>query len=149
MATVHLLLWTIMCICTSVNGYKVLMFPVNMRSHLIVSGRFAEALIQNGHEAHLLVPTNKKASPDLDPRVKTLSFNVAQDIPWISSQEAFEIEWDMVYLAQTNFLEWARIGIGRLGYVFTKLNQDCEQLLASSYMIEKLSRENYDLIVLD
>ena len=125
------------------------MFPINMRSHLIVSGRFADALVQNGHEAHLLVPSNNHAANDLDPKVKVLSYPVVDDAPWISSQEAATFEWDMVQLAETNFLGWVKYAVDTMGYIFSKLNEDCEHLLANENMVKQLAKERYDLIVLD
>ena len=133
-----------------VKGYKVLHFPIPLKSHVSVFGRFAEALAKHGHEAHLLLPKHTPPAEDLDQnKVTSIFFPVSSNQSWANSWEASQGTVKLSQLEQQGVLQLIYEGTEMFKNGVLQLNLECEELFNSSHIIARLAEEQYDLIVLD
>ena len=129
--------------------HKILLFPLTIRSHILVAGRFGEALVNNGHAAHLLTASNIQAANDLDSRVKIMQYKVESHVPYSLTEDACDCQTRLVQLEQGSYWRWLREGLDIYVTGINALNEDACELLNDDVFIATLAKERYDVIVLD
>ena len=144
---VTVLMLVCMCLAHSM-AVKVVVIPQNLNSHIFYHGRMARALSDEGHTVGMLLQSNAKVPPMIrDSAVKVVRYKVADDVPFISTEEASQLFVNAALANST--MEQLMLGNELVGKFTPHFISECEAMLSDDGIENHMDSVGYDIAIVD
>ena len=129
---------------------KLLLYPVNIQSHIAYFGRLGSILVQEGHDVTLLLASNANTAQLLQymsPNITTMVYGVDTQVQYTTTQRCTKLSAD---IASSSY-QWERVK--KFGTLAEELQEnarsECINLLENTKLIEELDHKNFNLAIVD
>ena len=133
------------CLVHICSGYKILIYPSNVKSRIITSAELGAALVQNKHEVHMLVPSNTQPPSSINKEITLISYPSSTAEPVSESEK---VGFLLIQGIQAKgFIDWVNPAKEVLNAFQTEVNDDCENIISNLELYDRLDKANYDLVI--
>lgn len=123
-------------------GAKILMLPLQTRSHVIGQLALGELLAARGHRVHMAIGSSNPVRQRVERAgVRVMPFTIPDDVMTFYSEEYERYLADTVFFSKNKFEEGERL--------IRMMHRDCELMMADSGFVSAARELRFDLAVFD
>ena len=139
----------VMLFIVDINCSKILIYPLNVRSHAMIASQFGDALTEHNQNVDMLLATNNGFRLDTDSKINLVRYPVSANMPFDETKESSSLQLDVCSAEEKSTFEYIFSSMNAYNTFARNFKSECEELLQNTELLARLKRNQYDLIVLD